>query len=264
MAAPRRIRTSILPEWMGEVVAPDDPGRPARGGSAYKILPRPSVVLGFQYRGRLRVVRDAGEELLDRAGVTGLQSEFRVFRPEPGTNTIIVNLKPYAAFRLLRCPMDEIADAHVPLDAIMKGSTVRELELRIADAPSLDEAARTIESFILRMAECSAAAINPVVAGAVERLIADHGSLPIEELAIEAGVSRRQLERLFLLQVGTSPKQFASIARFDWAVKRLSNYPRSIDLAYEAGYADQAHFIRAFRRQAGISPGQYRRGGENA
>lgn len=249
---------------MGDIVAPDNPGDASDSGRKYKILPRPWVVLGCQYRGRLRVVRDAGEELLGRAGITGLQDEFRIFRPEPDTRTIIVNLKPHAAFRMLGCPMHEMANAHIRLDALLKGSTVRELEGRIADAPTIADAARIVGDFISRLSERSAAAIHPVVIGVVETVLAERGAVRIETLAARGGLTRRQLERLFRLQVGMSPKRFASLVRFDWAVRRLSSHPRAIDLAYHAGFADQAHFIRTFSRHAGVTPGRFGRGGENA
>jgi AraC-like DNA-binding protein len=265
MAATREIKPPFsLPAWMGDIVVPDNGGHATDKAGAYKILPKPWAVLGFQYRGRLSVVRDSGDELLSRGGVTGIQKEFRLFRPDLGARTIIVNLKPHAAFRLLGCPMDQIANAHVPLDAVLKGSTIRELERRIVDAPSIEGAARIIGNFVLRMCEHSRHAIHPAVAAAVERAVAGGGDLPIDEMAAHGGVSRRQLERLFLLQVGTSPKQFASIARFHWTVKRLAHYPRSIDLAYDAGYADQAHFIRSFARQAGVTPGRYGRDRKNS
>ena len=246
---------AALPQRMGNIMFPTHPADTPEGAREYKVLPRPWAVLGFQYRGRLSVVRESGAELLGRSGITGLQHEFRLFQPQPRTSTIIVNLKPQAAYRLLGCPMDELANDHVPLDAILNGSTVRELERRIAEAPSIDEAAHIISAFVTRMYEGSRYREHRAVAAVVDDIIVRSGARPIEQLAADAGLSRRHLERLFRVQVGVSPKRLASIARFDWAAGQLAAGRRPSDLAYDAGYADQAHFIRSFARQAGVTPG---------
>ena len=75
----------------------------------------------------------------------------------------------------------------------------------------------------------------------------------------EFGVGVRTLQRLFDETVGVSPKwviqryrlheaaaRMAAAAAIDWA-----------DIALELGYADQAHFIRDFRKLVGRSPADY-------
>jgi len=56
-----------------------------------------------------------------------------------------------------------------------------------------------------------------------------------------------------------SPKALARLIRFDEAHTRLWNAPRQslTTLAYELGYADQAHFSREFRALAAIPPSAF-------
>lgn len=62
-----------------------------------------------------------------------------------------------------------------------------------------------------------------------------------------------------LAQVDLSYSDLAKQACFDLASTLLQNTDRKIiDIAYELGYADPAHFIRAFGRLAGMSPCEYR------
>ncbi len=88
-----------------------------------------------------------------------------------------------------------------------------------------------------------------------------HGSMPVERIARNAGVSARHLERLFREEVGYSPKQLSRILRVRHA-KRLIATGAAKDLsrtAYLLGYADQPHFNREFRSIIGIPPARYRK-----
>jgi methylphosphotriester-DNA--protein-cysteine methyltransferase len=60
-------------------------------------------------------------------------------------------------------------------------------------------------------------------------------------------------------QVGLPPKLLARILRFDRVVARLRTQDpeRWADVAYDAGYYDQAHFNRDFRELAGTTPSAF-------
>jgi AraC family transcriptional regulator len=48
--------------------------------------------------------------------------------------------------------------------------------------------------------------------------------------------------------------------RLDWAVAQLTTTDTPVaTVAAEAGFADQSHFTRAFKRHTGLTPGRYRR-----
>lgn len=83
------------------------------------------------------------------------------------------------------------------------------------------------------------------------------GYVSIENVASQVGVSRRQLERYFLRDVGISPKNYARIRRWQYTFGLLRSR-RSMalaDIAQVAGYADQSHMSRDFRYFFGQSPG---------
>ena len=82
-------------------------------------------------------------------------------------------------------------------------------------------------------------------------------TIPVIELASIACVSKKQFERLFKELVGTNPKEYARIVRFQKSLKLLQHYQEDANqaqLAYQCGYADQSHFIREFRRFSGYTP----------
>lgn len=84
------------------------------------------------------------------------------------------------------------------------------------------------------------------------------GTLPIEELAGACEMGRRNLEKRCKEYVGTGPKLFSEIIRFHRSALLLGQGMKGSEIALETGYYDQAHFVRSFRRFAGISPEEYR------
>jgi len=77
----------------------------------------------------------------------------------------------------------------------------------------------------------------------------------------ELNLSERSLERLFLTHIGITPILYARICRFQSSLTLMrQGRARSLtDVAYSLGYFDQAHFIRDFKKFAGVSPGIYLR-----
>ena len=60
--------------------------------------------------------------------------------------------------------------------------------------------------------------------------------------------------------IGLSPKQVASVLRFETAVKAItaaSDDESWADIAIACGYYDQSHFNREFRRYSGRPPREY-------
>ncbi|WP_181369501.1 helix-turn-helix transcriptional regulator [Flavobacterium album] len=80
------------------------------------------------------------------------------------------------------------------------------------------------------------------------------GNISIEEVSNSISVSMRQLQRSFKENLGTTPKGYLRIIRFRNAFSALQSEHEWADIAYDLGYADQAHFIREFREFAGDAP----------
>jgi AraC-like DNA-binding protein len=91
-------------------------------------------------------------------------------------------------------------------------------------------------------------------------LIAATGDIRrIGDLVKASGRSERTLHRLFARYVGASPAWVIKRYRLQAAARRLTAYPPADAraVAWESGYADQAHFIRDFRATIGVTPGAY-------
>jgi AraC-like DNA-binding protein len=168
-----------------------------------------------------------------------------------------VRFRPEGAARFTRVPQHELIGQTV--DVALASPTLADVARRVRDsAASLPEAVRLVEC-LLDGAERHDGPDHRV-ASVVEAIRRRGGRVAIERAAADTGLSRRQLERLFLRDVGLSPKQFARISRFQHALRILehdTSPARGLRAAHASGYADQAHFIRDFREFAGCAPGEH-------
>jgi AraC family transcriptional regulator len=78
-------------------------------------------------------------------------------------------------------------------------------------------------------------------------------------VAASAGVHPMHVARTFRYRVGMSLGQFVRGERLSWARGALSATDASIAaIATDAGFYDESHFIRVFRRHFGTTPGSCR------
>ena len=86
----------------------------------------------------------------------------------------------------------------------------------------------------------------------------DEGVPTVEEIAEIAGTSVRSFQRKLSL-AGLTYSDLLDTVRFENASKLLREKDfKIIEVAFASGYADPAHFTRAFRRIAGVTPRQFR------
>jgi len=66
------------------------------------------------------------------------------------------------------------------------------------------------------------------------------------------------LSRAFKRHYGMTPHAFLINRRIQFARRQLREGKLIADVALESGFADQAHFQRAFKQHLAATPGQYR------
>lgn len=86
--------------------------------------------------------------------------------------------------------------------------------------------------------------------------------VPVPELANKAGISQRQLERLFQKHIGLTPKRYYLNVRLNRARALLTQTELTIaEIASACGFNSTEHFTRMYRRTFDIAPSQDRREG---
>ncbi|KJZ37728.1 AraC family transcriptional regulator [Pseudomonas fluorescens] len=82
--------------------------------------------------------------------------------------------------------------------------------------------------------------------------------LMLEDICEAAQLSPSYLIRAFKQHYGMTPHAFLVNRRIQFARDQLRSGKLIADVALEAGFADQAHFQRAFKQHLAATPGQYR------
>jgi len=217
----------------------------------YRELPPPHALRGVVASLWLRVSGDADEvqvlpdacaDLIWRQGegawVAGPDTRARLVDREPGDVLVGMRFLPGAAGGVLGVPLDALRDLRVDIAEIDPAFDVD------GDLAPDEVVARFMSAAAGREADL-------LVLAAAHRVIRQE----VGALARDLGVSERQLRRRFHAAVGYGPKTLARILRFGRFVDAIDHGATDLArLAFDAGYADQAHLTRETTRLAGLSP----------
>ena len=100
---------------------------------------------------------------------------------------------------------------------------------------------------------------DKLIIEAVKIIYQTKGTIRIKELNERLFISQSPFEKRFRKLVGTTPKKFASIIRFNTVLDQLSHTKSLTDICYEYNFFDQAHFIKDFRQYTGDTPENFKR-----
>jgi AraC family transcriptional regulator len=96
----------------------------------------------------------------------------------------------------------------------------------------------------------------------VQELLHERFAEPLQlaDVAAVVGVHPVHLARVFRAHFEVSLGLYVRRLRLDWAAIQLSTAEVTLsDLALQAGFVDQSHFTRAFKRRTGLTPDQYKK-----
>jgi AraC-like DNA-binding protein len=193
------------------------------------------------------IVPDACVDLIwagDRLSIAGPDTRARVVALAPGSRPVGVRLRPGTAGAVLGLPASELCDIS-PDAADVLGPDVAAALLE-ALASGQDPHALLLRAVELR----GVREPDPLVSAAV--LALGHPRALVGSVAAELGVSARQLQRRIGDAVGYGPKMLQRVLRFR-RLQALAPAPL-VELALDAGYADQAHMTAEVTHLAGVSP----------
>jgi len=104
--------------------------------------------------------------------------------------------------------------------------------------------------------EQSAPVMHPSVRRALDLLEQSQGALGGESLAIQCGVSRSHLHKIFHQQTGSTIKRYSQLLKLSafWSYYQSEHAPTLIEAAYHAGFGSYSQFYRVFFQCYGVAP----------
>ena len=163
-----------------------------------------------------------------------------------------IRFQPGGTRPFIDLPANEIADRVVELGGLSSKFERGLLEC-CAHVFELDQKIAAVDAYLVSKLKDSKFDANLLALAA--SIIDRRGLVSVDQLASQAGVSSRQLERRFLHEVGLGPKLLARIVRFQQVFRAVDQAnPAWAEVAIECGYYDQAHLIRDFNQFAQQTP----------
>jgi len=123
----------------------------------------------------------------------------------------------------------------------------------------LEEQVKIISDLMLELIRSNKVNHDDRIQQAITIIIKHKGQVTIKTIREQLFLTERTFERNFMSQVGLTPKQFAKIIQFQSSLHQLTeaNFNKLIEIGIDSGFADQSHFIRAFKKYTGQTPSYY-------
>jgi len=230
--------------WMVE----DDDPTPHRK----KIIPDGFVEIIFHLGDPYRIDLSGRWEKQEKKLLAGQISKHFYLENTGVSKVVGIKLKPTALTQLFGTHMLDLTDSVVELPVEMM-----QIESTMSKGSNFDECVSKLDDYFRALIREKELPANPVEA-AVQYIFEKHGMVTVKDLCELVGVGERQLENLFKKYVGLSPKFYARLIRFNYIFELVQqNNNNWSDLAYQAAFYDQSHFIRNFKDFTGENPTDY-------
>ena len=205
------------------------------------------------------IVPDGCADLIWSSGslrIAGPDRAAKIEQLPPGATVVGLRFQPGALATWLRIPASDLVGARLRLEDFW-GGEARHVAGWVSEGRSAAEVALRLETAMARSAV--AVKLGDGWPAAIFRLVEAHrpadGQL-IDRLARETGWSERTLRRRCHEAFGYGAKTLERILRFQRFIRLARGAAESglAGIAFEAGYADQAHLTRETRQLAGFTP----------
>ncbi len=170
--------------------------------------------------------------------------------------TIGISLFPHTLKSIFGLNAAELTDNCIDFRLI-----TRHLPEQLLNTATHEKQLQVLSDYLFEQLQKNEMQVDAVTHYALNQIIQSKGVIALKELQQHMQLTERSFERRFNQHVGITPKLFAKICRFQACLQQLKNndYSKLSDIAFDNGYADQSHFIRAFREFAGSSPWQFQK-----
>lgn len=197
------------------------------------------------------------KELQPQSFICGQTTGFTDIQSTGNIEMIVVVFQPYAPKVFFDPPIHLFREENVAIEDI-EDKELAVLSRKITETENNDVCILFIEQFLYHrlsaLPEYNVKRLSSVLSD-----INNRPQVDISLLADTACLSTKQLSRIFVEYVGTSPKDFIRIVRMQRALFMMQQNPQMsfAQIAYSCGFSDQSHMIKEFKLFSGYTPMKY-------
>lgn len=220
-----------------------------------RVVPTGFIQMVFHRGDRMNSLAD--DKLQPQSFICGQSTGFTDLASTGKVNMIVVVFHPFGAKAFFPRPMNEFYGIDVSIGDL-SDKALNELEDRVYNEADNNKAISLIESgLISRLRKFDSH--NQKRMTEVIKAINFRHQPSIASLSETACLSYKQFKRIFTEYIGTNPKEFTRIVRFQRALYILQNTPdiNITELAFDCGYYDQPHLIKEFKAFSGYTPPKF-------
>lgn len=186
--------------------------------------------------------------------VMGFCKKFTEFQLENTFNYVGIRFFPTMFPQLFKINAAELSNRFEHLSAVAP-STSGFIQNHLNNTQSIEQIKNILDNYFLNLVEKTTFNNDVRLHRAIEIILTNFGVVDVEK-DLDTGISARQLRRLFEYYVGDTAKTFSKVVRFQ-NILRAKPSQQSLQqnkLFFDAGYYDQAHFIKEFKNLYGVTP----------
>jgi len=224
----------------------------------YKLLPTDCIDIILNLSGNIAYEVDSLCTLAAPFHINGLRGKHSYICHTGKIRVFGISFHPFGFYPFVNKSLASINDKVVDL---LEVSTplAQSLKLAISDEATTESIVNSIEKALCTNLEVTDEYINK--ANLILDFLESDDEITIQSFCAEHGVHAKTFTRNVEYYTGYTPKALRSIKRFQKTGNQLvyQSSNQLLDIAYGNGFADQAHFIREFRKFSGASPRAFRK-----
>jgi len=225
----------------------------------WELLPQQKSPTGALYR----VVADGCTDVFvnvedpRQSYVMGFTSRYTHFEMPPQFRYFGIRFYPAAFTVLTGIPGERLSGTVYDLKLVWQ-DLADLIRLHLEDTQDIETLRKKLNLFFCSYLTKKRTVPDGRLLSVLERIYSCKGNLTLDKYSGE-GISPRHLRRLFLQFIGTPPKTFCRVVRF----QQLVNIYPDRDLLrkekhyFDLGFYDQAHFVHEVRAMTGLRPSDF-------
>ncbi|RDU23692.1 helix-turn-helix domain-containing protein [Anaerosacchariphilus polymeriproducens] len=213
------------------------------------VIPDACIDILFWKKGGKLITKIAGTRLEKGITDTDINGEYFGVRFMPGTNPVDRSL-----------PLCEIVNHEWDFEDLIVSNEKKRLIENMFYANTFDKKIKVFMTYYLNVIEKHLEDTKNLKYFLRNEIIMSSGNLKLSKLSTLTGYSERYLNKKIHEDFGINPKNLIQFIRFQKAIGNLTdtiNRVNCINTALEAGYYDQSHFIKDFKKFSGQTPINY-------
>lgn len=167
-----------------------------------------------------------------------------------------IRLKAFSLLNVLKCNGIELNRKEPVIPIELNQNLTDHFLNSTAKCYNLEDAQSTLEMLNYELI-CKRYSINKELRSKVNYILDRKGNVDINDLSEVFNISRQGLYKSFKKALGISPKELSTTWQLNHYLWLLNQDQSLTSSAYDAGYYDQAHSIKAFKATWGINPSTY-------